>query len=137
MAKPGDVVDEDLGRSAGVARRISPPSVVARTVSELVQPGESFTAVGCRHPGRIRILDIAKPHGRSQKKARQSNAWPLSFDIKSTWLEREPLWVVLDQRLVIPLRRPRHTNSPQAAAGDGCDGRESAVRPRLESGCRD
>ena len=72
MATAGDVVEEDLGRmnppfgrggtDGSRLRRWSQDSVGA------LQPGESFTAVGCRHPGRIRNLDIAKPHSRSQKK---------------------------------------------------------------------
>ena len=126
MATAGDVVNEDLGR-------MNPPfGRGAQTYLASVggpkdsvgapQPEESFTAVGCRHPDRIRNLETSQS---VPEKARPSIAWPLSFDIRSSWLEREPLWVVLDQRLVIPLRRPRHTNSPQAAAGDGRDGRET------------
>ena len=137
MATAGDLVEEDLGRMnrpPGSHRRIPRPWLVARTMSELSSLESHYGRGFYRHPDRIRNLETSQS---VPEKTRQSNAWPLSFDIRSTWLEREPLWVVFDQRLVIPLRRPRHTNSPQAAAGDGRDGREAAVRPRLESGCRD
>ena len=72
MATAGDVVEEDLGRMNppfGRGAQTDLASVGGRKDSVgALHAGESFTAVGCRHAGRIRIPDIAKPHGRSQKK---------------------------------------------------------------------
>jgi hypothetical protein len=71
MATAGDVVEEDLGRMnppfGRAHKRISPPSVVAKDSVGAPQPEESFTAVGCRHPGKMRNLDVAKPRSRSQR----------------------------------------------------------------------
>lgn len=87
MATAGDVVEEDLGRMnppfGRAHKRISPPSVVARTVSELPS---------LKSPSRPWVVDTRAKCGISTSrnltvgpggKARQSNAWPLSFDIAS------------------------------------------------------
>jgi hypothetical protein len=87
MATAGDVVEEDLGRMNppfGRGAQTDLASVGGRKDSVgAPQPEESFTAVGCRHPGRMRISTSRNLTVGPRGKARQSNAWPLSFDIAS------------------------------------------------------
>lgn len=71
MATAGDVVEEDLGRmnppfGRGAQTDLASVGGCKDSVGA-PQPEESFTAVGCRHPRRMRNLNIAKPHSRSQR----------------------------------------------------------------------
>lgn len=84
MATAGEVVDEDLGRMNPPFGRgrteTQRPSVVARDNVGALQPGESFTAMGFyRHPDRMQILDIAKPHSRSPNKGLAAKCLAFEF----------------------------------------------------------
>src|ERR1700741_3484144 len=62
---------------------------------------------------------------------------PLFYSTASTSQKTERLRVVLNKRRVVPLRRRGHAHCPQAAARNGGDGRESAVRSLAEGRARD